>query len=254
MLALARIDADLSAAGIDGGPVAWLRDEIVAEVPEVDAEEARRLLVAAMTDAFAETFPGAPLWLADAVLVNSYRVDIVSASAPAGFFPTVLRNPNRQLQIDQARLQAKKWFRRLEEGRCGRPIADHHCLQCGVPSEIGSARTAAGTTDRLPMPDGITAGVTAGQEKLGEGQYGTTCITKTGAGRIAGRGVFSLSRRCDSHHPHRSPARSSTARHPARGRRRSRPPRRSSPACVRATCCGPCPAAGRTRRCPRPRG
>ena len=87
MLALARIDADLSAAGIDGGPVAWLRDEIVAEVPEVDAEEARRLLVAAMTDAFAETFPGAPLWLADAVLVNSYRVDHCVCSAPALFSP-----------------------------------------------------------------------------------------------------------------------------------------------------------------------
>jgi DNA polymerase-1 len=61
MLALARIDADLFAAGIDGGPVAWLHDEIVIEVPEADAEEVRRLLVTAMTDAFAEIFPGAPL-------------------------------------------------------------------------------------------------------------------------------------------------------------------------------------------------
>ena len=61
MLALAAIDQALFEAGIEGGPVAWLHDEIVLEVPEADAERAADLLQKAMTDAFAETFPGAPL-------------------------------------------------------------------------------------------------------------------------------------------------------------------------------------------------
>ena len=61
MLALAAIDDLLFERGIDGGPVAWLHDEIVIEVPEADARRASDLLAQAMTDAFAETFPGAPL-------------------------------------------------------------------------------------------------------------------------------------------------------------------------------------------------
>jgi DNA polymerase I-like protein with 3'-5' exonuclease and polymerase domains len=61
MLAIAAIDAALYEAGIDGGPVAWLHDEIVLEVPAEHAAKAAELLTKAMTDAFAETFPGAPL-------------------------------------------------------------------------------------------------------------------------------------------------------------------------------------------------
>jgi DNA polymerase-1 len=61
MLALAAIDATLFEAGIEGGPVAAPHDEIVLEAPEADAERAADLLKKAMTDAFAETFPGAPL-------------------------------------------------------------------------------------------------------------------------------------------------------------------------------------------------
>ena len=61
MLALEAIDRLLFEHSIDGGPVAWLHDEIVLEVPEADAERARELLTRAMVDAFAETFPGAPL-------------------------------------------------------------------------------------------------------------------------------------------------------------------------------------------------
>ena len=61
MLALAAIDDALYAEGIDGGPVAWLHDEIVLEVPVEDAKRAAELLEKAMTDAFAETFPNAPL-------------------------------------------------------------------------------------------------------------------------------------------------------------------------------------------------
>jgi DNA polymerase I len=61
MLALAYIDQTLFEQNIDGGPVAWLHDEIVLEVAEKDAERAKRLLEQAMTNAFAETFPGAPL-------------------------------------------------------------------------------------------------------------------------------------------------------------------------------------------------
>ena len=61
MLALAYIDRMLFEEGIEGGPVAWVHDEILLEVAEVDAERASVLLVEAMTAAFAETFPGAPL-------------------------------------------------------------------------------------------------------------------------------------------------------------------------------------------------
>jgi DNA polymerase-1 len=61
MLALAYVDDRLFDAGIDGGPVAWLHDEIVLEVPEDQPEQAAEILKQAMIDGFAETFPGAPL-------------------------------------------------------------------------------------------------------------------------------------------------------------------------------------------------
>jgi DNA polymerase I len=61
MLALAYIDDRPFDAGIEGGAVAWLHDEIVLEVAAEDAEQAAELLKQAMIDAFAETFPGAPL-------------------------------------------------------------------------------------------------------------------------------------------------------------------------------------------------
>jgi DNA polymerase-1 len=61
MLALTAIDHLLFEQRIDGGPVAWLHDEIIVEVPEADAGQAAKLLEQAMTEALAETFPGAPL-------------------------------------------------------------------------------------------------------------------------------------------------------------------------------------------------
>ncbi|HZZ23595.1 MAG TPA: DNA polymerase [Roseiarcus sp.] len=61
MLALTAIDRLLFEYGIDGGPVAWLHDEIILEVKAEDAERAAELLKQAMIGAFAETFPGAPL-------------------------------------------------------------------------------------------------------------------------------------------------------------------------------------------------
>jgi DNA polymerase-1 len=60
MLALAGIDRLLFQGGIDGGPVAWLHDEIVMEVAVEHADRAAVLLRQTMVDAFAETFPGAP--------------------------------------------------------------------------------------------------------------------------------------------------------------------------------------------------
>jgi DNA polymerase I-like protein with 3'-5' exonuclease and polymerase domains len=60
MLALAAIDQALFEHGIDGGPVAWLHDEFVLEVPSDRAEQAAELLRKAMVGAFAETFPGTP--------------------------------------------------------------------------------------------------------------------------------------------------------------------------------------------------
>jgi DNA polymerase-1 len=61
MIALAAIDRLLFEENIDGGPVAWLHDEIVMEVPAEAANRSAALLRQAMIDAFAETFPGAPL-------------------------------------------------------------------------------------------------------------------------------------------------------------------------------------------------
>jgi DNA polymerase-1 len=61
MLALTAIDRLLFEEGIDGGPVAWLHDEIILEVKAEDAERAAELLKRAMTEAFEERFPGAPL-------------------------------------------------------------------------------------------------------------------------------------------------------------------------------------------------
>jgi DNA polymerase-1 len=61
MLALAFVDDRLFDAGIDGGPVAWLHDEIVLEVCVEDAEQAAEILKQSMIDAFTENFPGAPL-------------------------------------------------------------------------------------------------------------------------------------------------------------------------------------------------
>jgi hypothetical protein len=55
------VDAALREAGIDGGLVLFVHDEIVVEVPEADAERSRVLVVEVMIRAFAETFPNAPL-------------------------------------------------------------------------------------------------------------------------------------------------------------------------------------------------
>jgi DNA polymerase I len=61
MLALAYADALLFEKGIEGGLTAWLHDELVAEVREDQADDAVRYVVQAMTNAFAEQLPGAPL-------------------------------------------------------------------------------------------------------------------------------------------------------------------------------------------------
>jgi DNA polymerase I-like protein with 3'-5' exonuclease and polymerase domains len=56
MLALAAIDEALCEEGINGGPVAWLHDEIVLEVPIGEAMRAAELLEDAMVKTFAEPF------------------------------------------------------------------------------------------------------------------------------------------------------------------------------------------------------
>jgi DNA polymerase I-like protein with 3'-5' exonuclease and polymerase domains len=61
MLALLKIDVALQNAAIDGALAMFIHDEIVLEVAERDKERARTILVRCMTDAFAETFPDAPL-------------------------------------------------------------------------------------------------------------------------------------------------------------------------------------------------
>ncbi len=51
----------LTEANIRGGLIATVHDELLAEVVEADAERARDIIQQAMIDAFATTFPGAPL-------------------------------------------------------------------------------------------------------------------------------------------------------------------------------------------------
>jgi DNA polymerase-1 len=61
MRAMILIDRMLIEAGIDGGLVLAVHDELVLEVPEDRAAEAASLLEAAMVQAFAEYFPSAPV-------------------------------------------------------------------------------------------------------------------------------------------------------------------------------------------------
>jgi DNA polymerase I-like protein with 3'-5' exonuclease and polymerase domains len=50
----------LRAAGVDGGLIACIHDELLLEVAEADAARARQILEETMTEAFSLTFPGAP--------------------------------------------------------------------------------------------------------------------------------------------------------------------------------------------------
>jgi DNA polymerase-1 len=61
MCAITLIDRALTEAGIPGGLVLAVHDELVLEVPADRADEAKRLLQAAMEQAFAEYFPTAPI-------------------------------------------------------------------------------------------------------------------------------------------------------------------------------------------------
>jgi DNA polymerase-1 len=58
MRAITAIDDMLFEAGIDGGLVAFIHDELILEVAKADASRAAELLEKAMNDAFEETFPG----------------------------------------------------------------------------------------------------------------------------------------------------------------------------------------------------
>jgi DNA polymerase I-like protein with 3'-5' exonuclease and polymerase domains len=61
MLAMLLADAAFTAAGIEGGLVIFVHDELVAEVRAEQAEQAAQLLRTAMEQAFTAIFPDAPL-------------------------------------------------------------------------------------------------------------------------------------------------------------------------------------------------
>jgi DNA polymerase-1 len=61
MIALLNVDSALRAAGIAGGPVLCVHDEIVLEVPTDQVMQASEILQTEMRKAFAETFPTASL-------------------------------------------------------------------------------------------------------------------------------------------------------------------------------------------------
>jgi DNA polymerase I len=58
--AITLVHTRLLAAKVSGGLTATVHDELVAEIAEKDAEEARAILEQGMLEAFEETFPGAP--------------------------------------------------------------------------------------------------------------------------------------------------------------------------------------------------
>jgi DNA polymerase-1 len=60
MRAMALFTRMLADAGIPGGLILVIHDELVAEIPEAHEKAAARLLEGAMTQAFAEYFPNAP--------------------------------------------------------------------------------------------------------------------------------------------------------------------------------------------------
>jgi DNA polymerase-1 len=68
--AIVLVDARFTAAGIRGGLVASVHDELLCEVHEQDAERAAVLLQEAMIEAFVETFPGAPTMNVAAVKIG----------------------------------------------------------------------------------------------------------------------------------------------------------------------------------------
>jgi DNA polymerase-1 len=80
MLALAEIDRLLFEEGVDGGPVAWLHDEIILETAAEDADRAAELLKAVMIRSFAQTFPGAPLNGLVKTYIGSSRGEAKSAA------------------------------------------------------------------------------------------------------------------------------------------------------------------------------
>ena len=83
MLALAAIDELLFEHGIDGGPVAWLHDEIILEVPTEHAVKAAELLVKAMRDALDEAMTRVPTEYAT-VETKAYLAEYILKAAAQG--------------------------------------------------------------------------------------------------------------------------------------------------------------------------
>ena len=87
MLALIYVDQAIRDAGIDGGVVLFVHDELVCEVPEADAERTETLMVECMKRAFSETFPLAPLnGLVDTKISTSWgpRDQLADTTGTAG--------------------------------------------------------------------------------------------------------------------------------------------------------------------------
>jgi len=61
MLAIAKVFRGLQAESIEGGLVASVHDELILEVRESQAPQAKRILEGAMLEAFTQTYPLAPV-------------------------------------------------------------------------------------------------------------------------------------------------------------------------------------------------
>lgn len=104
MLALACVDDRLFQADIDGGPVAWLHDEIVLEVRADQAEQAAEILKQAMIDGFIETFPGAPInGLVEPHVATSWDARLQRMPDPDPSEPSGLADDDLQLPDPEER-------------------------------------------------------------------------------------------------------------------------------------------------------
>ena len=95
---------DCFEADIDGGPVAWLHDEIVLEVRADQAEQAAEILKQAMIDGFIETFPGAPInGLVEPHVATSWDARLQRMPDPDPSEPSGLADDDLQLPDPEER-------------------------------------------------------------------------------------------------------------------------------------------------------
>jgi hypothetical protein len=171
MLALIKVDTALREAGIAGGPVLFVHDEIVLEVRKEDADAASRILTDCMTAAFAETFLGAPLegvvtvkvgdsWGSSpghAVLAPSAAERWIACPGSHQAARSVPPAPSSEFSV--LGTDAHEWFAGgLRDGLAAEVLTDDPMLQRPLTAALDAARQILGdrpfkVESRLPPLD-----------------------------------------------------------------------------------------------------